>query len=185
MVYIVFGFLYLYEKRETLTLVDFNSVMFIHTTAVTNPMMVVSIFLNIKRLHAMMRQLESAAFQPKSQKEVSYVYKWKRSSYLIKKLFYIVNIFLVTTGTILAMLQGKTPPLASYVPPWIHSKVYFWFQSTAAIYNATMASIYVSVLTTLLIEAIIQVACLKERLHCTEDKNNLVECIKRHLEIIV
>nr|CAI5853704.1 unnamed protein product [Callosobruchus analis] len=63
--------MYLYEKRETLTLVDFNSVMFIHTTGVTNPMMVVSIFLNIERLHAMIRQLESAAFQPKSQKENS------------------------------------------------------------------------------------------------------------------
>ncbi|VEN56478.1 unnamed protein product [Callosobruchus maculatus] len=159
--------------------------MFIHTTAVTNPMMVVSIFLNIKRLHAMMRQLESAAFQPKSQKEFLYVYKWKRSSYLIKKLFYGVNIFLVTIGPILAMLQGKTAPIATYIPPWIHWRIYFWFQSTVSVYNATMASIYVSVLTTLLIEAIIQVACLKQRLLCTEDKNSLVECIKRHLEIIV
>nr|CAI5853703.1 unnamed protein product [Callosobruchus analis] len=117
--------MYLYEKRETLTLVDFNSVMFIHTTGVTNPMMVVSIFLNIERLHAMIRQLESAAFQPKSQKENSYVYKWKRSSYIIKKLFYGVNIFLVTTGPILATLQGKVAPLATYIPPWIHWRVYF------------------------------------------------------------
>ncbi|VEN60868.1 unnamed protein product [Callosobruchus maculatus] len=135
--------MYLYERRETLTLDDFNSVMFIHTTNVINPMMVLSIFLNIKRLHAMIRQLESAAFQPKSQKEFLYVYKWKRSSYFIKKLFYGVNTFLVTTGPILAMLQGKTAPLATYIPPWIHWRVYFWFQSTVTVYNATMASIYV------------------------------------------
>ncbi|VEN50755.1 unnamed protein product [Callosobruchus maculatus] len=177
--------MYLYDKRETLTLVDVNSVMFIHTTNVTNPMMVVSIFLNIKRLHAMIRQLESAAFQPKSQKEFLYVYKWKRSSYFIKKIFYGVNIFLVTTGPIVAMLQGKCAPQATYIPPWIYWRVYFWFQSTLTVYNATMASIYVSVLTTLLIEAIIQVACLKERLHCTEDKKYLVESIKRHLQIIL
>ncbi|VEN56477.1 unnamed protein product [Callosobruchus maculatus] len=184
LVYLVCGFMYLYDKRETLTLVDVNSVMFIHTTNVTNPMMVVSIFLNIRRLHAMIRQLESAAFQPKSQKEFLYVYKWKRSSYFIKKIFYGVNIFLVTTGPIVAMLQGKCAPQATYIPPWIYWRVYFWFQSTLTVYNATMASIYVSVLTTLLIEAIIQVACLKERLHCTEDKKYLVESIKRHLQII-
>nr|CAI5854370.1 unnamed protein product [Callosobruchus analis] len=137
-VYIIFGFMYLYEKRETLTLVDFNSVMFIHTTGVTNPMMVVSIFLNIERLHAM----------------------------------------ILTTGPILATLQGKVAPLATYIPPWIHWRVYFWFQATITVYNATMASIYVSILTTLLIEAIIQVACLKERLQCTEDKKQLVTFIE-------
>nr|CAH7729575.1 unnamed protein product [Callosobruchus chinensis] len=177
--------MYLYEKRETLTVVDFNLVMFIHTTNVTNPMMIVSIFLNIKRLHAMIRQLESAAFQPNSEKECSFVYKWKRSSYFIKKVFYGVNIFLVTSGPILAILQGKTAPLATYIPPWIHWRVYFWFQSTVTVYNATMTSIYVSILTSLLIEAIIQVVCLKERLQCTGDRKYLVECIKRHLEIII
>ncbi|VEN50757.1 unnamed protein product [Callosobruchus maculatus] len=185
MVYIVCGYMYLYDKRETLTLADVNSVMFIHTANVTNPMMVVSIFLNIKRLHAMIRQLESAAFQPKSQKEFLYVYKWKRSSYFIKKLFYGSNIVLVILSPILAMLQGKTAPQVTYIPPWIYWRVYFWFQSILTVYSATMASIYVSVLTTLLIEAIIQVACLKERLHCIEDKQYLVESIKRHLQIIL
>nr|CAI5853699.1 unnamed protein product [Callosobruchus analis] len=48
-----------------------------------------------------------------------------------------------------------------------------------------MASIYVSILTTLLIEAIIQVACLKERLQYTEDKKQLVKCIKCHLEVVM
>nr|CAI5853701.1 unnamed protein product [Callosobruchus analis] len=61
----------------------------------------------------------------------------------------------------------------------------FLFQATVTVYNATMASIYVSILTTLLIEAIIQVACLKERLQYTEDKKQLVKCIKCHLEVVM
>nr|CAI5824270.1 unnamed protein product [Callosobruchus analis] len=138
-VYIIFGFMYLYEKRETLTLVDFNSVMFIHTTGVTNPMMVVSIFLNIERHYG------------------ANIGHSSRQS--------------CTTGHIHSSL--------------IHWRVYFWFQATITVYNATMASIYVSILTTLLIEAIIQVACLKERLQCTEDKKQLVKCIKCHLEIVM
>nr|CAH7729615.1 unnamed protein product [Callosobruchus chinensis] len=43
--------------------------MFVQTTGVTNALMIVCIFLNIEHLHAMLCQLESAAFQPKSQKE--------------------------------------------------------------------------------------------------------------------
>nr|CAH7729606.1 unnamed protein product [Callosobruchus chinensis] len=160
-------------------------VMFVQTTGVTNALMIVCIFLNIEHLHAMLCQLESAAFQPKSQKEYLYVYKWKRSGYLVKKLFYGVNSFLVTTGPILAILQGRAAPLATYIPPWIHWRVYFWFQATVTVYNATMASIYVSILTSLLIEAIIQVACLKERIQRTAEKKCLVECIERYLEIIM
>ncbi|CAH1954742.1 unnamed protein product [Acanthoscelides obtectus] len=175
--------MYLYDKRETLTVTDFNSVMFIHTTNVTNPMMVVCIFLNSEHLHAMICQLESAAFQPHSHKEYLYVYKWKSSGYFIKKMFYGVNGFLCTFGPILAMLQGKAAPLATYIPPWIHWRVYFWFQSTVSVYNATMASIYVSILCTLLIEAIIQVACLKERLESVEDRRCLEECIEHYSQI--
>ncbi|CAH1995119.1 unnamed protein product [Acanthoscelides obtectus] len=46
-----------------------------------------------------------------------------------------------------------------------------------------MASIYVSILCTLLIEAIIQVACLKERLESIEDRRCLEECIDHYSEI--
>ncbi|VEN50758.1 unnamed protein product [Callosobruchus maculatus] len=160
-------------------------VMFIQTTAITNPLMVVCIFFNMEHLHAMLFQLESAAFQPKSQNEYLCVYKWKKSCYLVKNLFYGVNGFLVTSGPILAMIQGKTAPIATYIPPWIHWRVYFWFQSTLTVYNATMASMYISTLTSLLIEAIIQVACLKERLQHTEETKLLVECIEHYLEIIM
>ncbi|CAH1995120.1 unnamed protein product [Acanthoscelides obtectus] len=175
--------MYLYDKRETLTVADFNSVMFIHTTNVTNPMMVACIFLNSEHLHAMICQLESAAFQPNSHKEYLYIYEWKRSGYFIKKLFYGVNGFLCSFLPIIAILQGKTAPLTTYIPPWIHWRVYFWFQSTVTVYNSTMASIYVSILCTLLIEAIIQVACLKERLESIEDRRCLEECIDHYSEI--
>ncbi|CAH2003659.1 unnamed protein product [Acanthoscelides obtectus] len=157
--------------------------MFIYTTTVTNWMMVVCIFLNSEDVHAMICQLESAAFQPKSQKEYSYIHEWKGSAYFIKKLFYGLSLTLTCLAPIVGVLQGKTAPLVSYIPPWIHWRVYFWLQALVSVCNATMGATYISFLCTMLIEAIIQVACLKERLQFTEDRRCLVECIERYSEI--
>ncbi|CAH2015756.1 unnamed protein product [Acanthoscelides obtectus] len=64
------GFLFLYDKWESLSLVDINSVIFIYSTGMLNLMMMLTIYFHI---------------EPKSQHQFEDVIRWKATARLFQK----------------------------------------------------------------------------------------------------
>nr|CAH7765150.1 unnamed protein product [Callosobruchus chinensis] len=169
------GFMFLYDKWENLSLFDINSVIFIYSTALLNLLMMILIHSKIK----------STMFQPKSQSQAESAEKWKGVARLFQKLFFSNNLFNNIAIIILAILKDQRLILAAHKPSIVHWKVFFVFQAIMCTYSAHMCTVYATLFTSLMIEVIIQLNLIEEALKDTGDHNELKQCVKWHLQVLV
>nr|CAH7747976.1 unnamed protein product [Callosobruchus chinensis] len=179
------GFMFLYDKWENLSLFDINSVIFIYSTALLNLLMMILIHSKIKSVHFIQSTMQSTMFQPKSQSQAESAEKWKGVARLFQKLFFSNNLFNNIAIIILAILKDQRLILAAHKPSVVHWKVFFVFQAIMCTYSAHMCTVYATLFTSLMIEVIIQLNLIEEALKDTGDHDELKQCVKWHLQVLV
>nr|CAH7752386.1 unnamed protein product [Callosobruchus chinensis] len=75
--------------------------------------------------------------------------------------------------------------LAAHKPSILHWKVFFVFQATVGGYFPQMCFTYVTLITSLLVEIIIQLCLLEKTLESVEDNEGIKQCVEWHLQILV
>ncbi|VEN59249.1 unnamed protein product, partial [Callosobruchus maculatus] len=183
--FIVTGFWYLYDKRQNLNIEDINSVMFIYSANTINVVMMVNIYFNIDMIHFIQSNMQAAAFQPKTSAEAAESKKWKNTARMFQKVFFINNSICAVMSLFISLLNGNKLVLAAHVFPGLNWKVFFIYQVVMNTAGAQMCATYVTLVTSLLIEIIIQFCLLERSLQEMEDYEDLKTCIQWHLDILV
>nr|CAH7747980.1 unnamed protein product [Callosobruchus chinensis] len=129
--------------------------------------------------------MQSTMFQPKSQSQAESAEKWKGVARLFQKLFFSNNLFNNIAIIILAILKDQRLILAAHKPSVVHWKVFFVFQAIMCTYSAHMCTVYATLFTSLMIEVIIQLNLIEEALKDTGDHDELKQCVKWHLQVLV
>ncbi|VEN62483.1 unnamed protein product, partial [Callosobruchus maculatus] len=179
------GFLYLYDKWECISLVDINSVLFIYSTGLTNVAMMILILFNIGCLHFIQSSMKTAMFKPKSKAQVENARKWKSVAHSFQKLFFGNNILLNIAVVVMGICKDEDLILVAHKPSFLQRNAFVAFQAAMCIYNAQMCATYVSLITSLLIEIIIQLSLLEKTLETMKDGEGIRKCVEWHLQILV
>nr|CAI5848406.1 unnamed protein product [Callosobruchus analis] len=122
------GFLYLYDKRECISLVDINSVLFVYSTGLTNVAMMILILFNLGCLHFIQSEMRSAMFQPKSKHHIEDALKWKSVARSFQKLFFGNNILLNIAVVVMGITKDDELILVAHKPTILQRKVFVAFQ---------------------------------------------------------
>nr|CAI5830497.1 unnamed protein product [Callosobruchus analis] len=67
----------------------------------------------------------------------------------------------------------------------MHWKVFLACQSVMVVYTAQMCSTYVTLITSLLVEIIIQLSLLEKTLADLRDDEGIRQCVQWHLQILL
>ncbi|CAH2003065.1 unnamed protein product [Acanthoscelides obtectus] len=124
-------------------------------------------------------------FQPKSQSQAASARKWKGVARMLQMLFFGNNLFNNIVIIVLAIVKGEKLILAAHKPSMVHWKVFFVYQAVMCTYSANMATVYATLLTSLMIEVIIQLRLIEETLQYTTDSDGLKRCIERHAQVLL
>ncbi|VEN60342.1 unnamed protein product [Callosobruchus maculatus] len=179
------GFWYLYDKRKDLTVEDISSVIFIYPTCLINMIMMVVIYVHIDMIHFIQSEMQAERFQPKTSAQLADAKKWKRTARLFQKVLFINNSFCVPTIAVLRLLKGEKLLLAAHVFPGVNWKTFYIYQVVTCAASCMTCSTYVTLVTSLLIEIIIQLCLLERSLQAMEDDMDLKYCVQWHLDILV
>nr|CAH7750466.1 unnamed protein product [Callosobruchus chinensis] len=179
------GFLYLYDKWECISLVDINSVLFIYSTGLTNVAMMILTLFNIGCLHFIQLTMKSSMFQPKTKAQAEDANQWKSVARSFQKLFFGNNILLNIAVVVMGIWKDNELILVAHKPSILQRKVFVAFQAAMCIYSAQMCATYVSLITSLLVEIIIQLCLLEKTLETLRDAEGIRQCVEWHLQILV
>ncbi|VEN44143.1 unnamed protein product [Callosobruchus maculatus] len=147
--------------------------------------MMILIFFNIDCLHFIQSTMKSEMFHPKSQSQAEDAKKWKRVARGFQKLFFGNNITLNVTAISLGIWRDEKYILVAHKPSFLHWKVFLAYQAAMCIYSAQMCATYVSLITSLLVEIIIQLVLLEKTLETIKDGEGVRQCVEWHLQILV
>nr|CAI5846516.1 unnamed protein product [Callosobruchus analis] len=134
-VFIITGFWYLHDKRQSLTMEDINSVMFMYSACIINVVMMVNIYFNIDMIHFVESKMQEAAFQPKTLAGAADAKKWKRTARTFQKIFFITNgINGSVVALAISLFNGSKVLLAAHVISGLDWKVFFIYQVSVLLY---------------------------------------------------
>nr|CAI5852165.1 unnamed protein product [Callosobruchus analis] len=179
------GFWYLYDKRQNLTVEDVSSVVFIYPTALINIMMMMVIYVHIDMIHFIQSEMQAERFQPKTTAQAADAKKWKRIARLFQKVFFVNNTLTVPIQALLGLLKGDRLLLVAHVFPGLNWKIFYIYQIVTCFPSCLMCTTYTTLVTSLLIEIMIQLCLLERSLHVMEDEMDLKDCVQWHLDILV
>nr|CAH7735686.1 unnamed protein product [Callosobruchus chinensis] len=181
----LFGFMLVYQKSHTISIADISSVLFLYVTTFNTQTVTTCIFLNVDKLHSIIHQLESDIMQLKTKKHVLVARQLKKSGDFVRRYFYATLSFVILVQPVLKLVRKyKEPFYASYIPPALGHMGMLVFQEVMTAITGYAACNYICLDINLMIGISIQIETLKDILRESHDIDILLECIKRHEQIV-
>ncbi|VEN58274.1 unnamed protein product [Callosobruchus maculatus] len=172
--------MYVYDERKTLlSLQDINQVVYIYITVAMNCMMTAITYCNLDIIY-LIQTMKSSKYRPKSPAQDAFVRGWKRVAVRLQNFYILGNGFLLVAVIVLALYKGERTLFVAHVPSFLNWKVFFCSQILMSVYTCQMTANYASILTTFLIELLIQTYLLKEDLVEMSDIAEFKECLQWH-----
>nr|CAI5850912.1 unnamed protein product [Callosobruchus analis] len=181
----LFGYMHVYQKWRTISIDDITSVLFVYIHIFNIQATIVCVFLNMDRLHSIIRQLKTEILKPKAYRHIDMAMRLKKSGDFVRKYYYGTCTFVLLVEPLLKLWKKETEPiLASYIPPLLGNIGVLVFQEVMIAFAGYSCCNYVILDTNLMIGISIQIEILKDILSESDDINIIFECIKRHEQVV-
>nr|CAH7745526.1 unnamed protein product [Callosobruchus chinensis] len=173
------------SKWRTISIADITSVLFIYIHVFNIQTVITCVFLNMDRLHIIIRQLKTGIPKPKANRHVELAMRLKKTGDFVRKYYYASCSFVVFVQPLLKLWKKETEPFfATYVPPVLGDIGVLIFQEIMIVFLGYACCNYVILDINLMIGISIQIEILKDILSESDDINVIFECIKRHEQIV-
>nr|CAH7735675.1 unnamed protein product [Callosobruchus chinensis] len=170
---------------HTISIADISSVLFLYVTTFNTQTVTTCIFLNVDKLHSIIHQLKSDVMQLKTKKHVLVAKQLKKSGDFVRRYFYATLSFVLLVQPVLKLVRkDKEPFYASYIPPALGHMGMLVFQEVMTAITGYAGCNYICLDINLMIGISIQIETLKDILRESHDIDILLECIKRHEQIV-
>lgn len=141
--HVYFEILYFIYEWKSITITQLASISFIMATGVTDTAMIISMFVNLEKIHFMLAQLDSVRFQPSNDVHFDILRKAKKRSTVFQK-YFSINVACVICGLIArAFYTGEKVVLLAYIPSWFDDVYFLIWQIISIIYHGCVAVAYV------------------------------------------